>query len=144
MFIIYTGNIPLSRKYSYFWTMEIFTSGKLTKVKSRHEPGVSKQTGFASPATHYLEPTIDLNQELLVNRDATFFVRVDGNAFKEHNILNKDVLIIDRSLALNFDALALVVQEGEFKIQRIPFGFSEETEEFTVWGIITYIIHYAR
>lgn len=122
--------------------METFTSGKLTKVKSRHEPGVSKQTGFASPATHYLEPTIDLNQELIVNRDATFFVRVDGDAFKEHNILNKDVLIIDRSLSPDFDALALVIQDGEFKMRRIPFGFNEE--EFTVWGIITYIIHYAR
>ncbi len=122
--------------------MEIFTSGKLTKVKSRHEPGVSKQTGFASPATHYLEPTIDLNQELVVNRDATFFVRVDGNAFQEHTILDKDVLIIDRSLSRNFDALALVIKDGEFKIQRIPFGFSEE--EITVWGIITYIIHYVR
>jgi len=123
--------------------MEIFTSGKLTKVKSRHEPGVSKQTGFTSPATHYLEPTIDLNQELVVNRDATFFVRIDGNAFKEYNILDRDVLIIDRSLSRNFDDLALIIQEGEFKIQRIPFGFSEEGE-FIVWGIITYIIHSAR
>ncbi len=122
--------------------MEIFTSGKLTKVKSRHEPGVSKQTGFSSPATHYLEPTIDLHQELITNRDATFFVRVDGNAFVENNIMDKDVLIIDRSLSRNFDDLALVIKDGEFKIQRIPFGFSEE--EFTVWGIITYIIHYAR
>ena len=122
--------------------MEIFSSGKLTKVKSRHEPGVSKQTGFASPATHYLEPTIDLNQELVLNRDATFFVRVDGNGFKGHNILDRDVLIIDRSLSKNLDDLALIIQEGEFKIRRIPFDFSEE--EFTVWGIITYIIHYAR
>lgn len=122
--------------------MEIFTSGKLTKVKSRHVPSVSKQTGFASPATHYLEPTIDLNQELLVNRDATFFVRIDGNAFKEFNIFNKDVLIIDRSLSRNFNDLALVIQGGEFEIQRIPFGFSED--EFTVWGIITYIIHQTK
>ncbi len=122
--------------------MEIFTSGKLTKVKSRHEPGVSKQTGFASPATHYLEPTIDLNQELVINRDATFFVRVDGNAFVEHNVLNKDVLIIDRSLTASFDSLALVIQDGAFTIKRIAFGFSEE--EYTVWGIITYIIHNTR
>jgi DNA polymerase V len=89
-----------------------------------------------------LEPTIDLNQELVVNRDATFFVRVDGDTFMEHNILNKDVLIIDRSLSASFDALVLVIQEGEFRIRRIPFGFPEE--EFTVWGVITYIIHYAR
>lgn len=122
--------------------MEIFSSGNLTKIKSRHEPGVSKQTGFASPATHYLEPTIDLNQELITNRDATFYVRIDGNAFKEFNILNKDVLIIDRSLSANFNVLALAIQNGEFVVKRIPIEFSEE--EFMVWGIITYIIHYAR
>lgn len=122
--------------------MEIFASGKLTKIKKRHESAVSKQTGFASPAAHYLEPTIDLNQELVINRDATFFVRIDGDAYKEHNIFNNDVLIIDRSLPGNFGALALVVQEGEFRIRRIPFGFSET--EFVVWGIIVYIIHYAR
>ena len=41
--------------------------------------------------------------------------------------------------SMDFD---FCIQEGEFKIRRIPFDFSEE--EFTVWGIITYIIHYAR
>lgn len=121
--------------------METFASGKLTKVKNRHEPGVSKQTGFSSPATHYLEPSIDLNQELIVNRDATFFVRIDGNSLAPHNILDKDVLIIDRSLPRNFDALALVVQDGAFKVMQIPFA---SEEEFNVWGVITYIIHYAR
>jgi len=122
--------------------METFSSGQLTKVKNRHEPGVSKQTGFSSPATHYLEPTIDLHQELITNRDATFFVRIDGNALADHNIMNKDVLIIDRSLSRNFDDLALVIKDGEFKVMRIPFAATEE--EFIVWGIITYIIHYAR
>lgn len=122
--------------------MEIFTSGKLTKVKNRHEPEVSKQTGFASPATHYLEPTIDLNQELITNREATFFVRIDGDGFSRHTILDKDVLIIDRSLPPSLGSLALVVQDGEFRVRHIPFGLSEA--EFTVWGIITYIIHCAR
>lgn len=120
--------------------MEIFTSGKLTKVKSRHEPGVSRQTGFASPATHYLEPTIDLHQELIVNRDATFFVRIDGDEWTHYNIQDKDVLIIDRSSTRSFNALALVIQEGKFKVMQLSFM----EEELNVWGIITYIIHNAQ
>ena len=121
--------------------MHVFSSGKLSKVKERHSPGVSKQTGFPSAATHYLEPGIDLHRELIVNQDATFFVRVDGDALSHHNILHNDVLLIDRSLEPRQNRLALVVMEGEFRVIRIP----HETpgEEIVVWGVISYIIHYA-
>lgn len=122
--------------------MEIFSSGKLEKVENRHVPHMSQQTGFPSPATHYMEPGIDLNKELITHRDATFFVRVDGNALVEHNILHKDVLIIDRSLKPKIDKLVLIVSEGEFKVIRFPERPSET--EFTLWGVITYIIHSAR
>lgn len=121
--------------------MQIFSSGKLSKVKERHSPGVSKQTGFPSPATHYLEPGIDLHRELITNQDATFFVRVDGDALSHHNILHNDVLLIDRSLKPRRNALALVVMEGEFRVIRIPHDAPDE--EIVVWGLVSYIIHYA-
>ena len=122
--------------------MEIFSSGKLSKVKNRHAPEVSKQTGFPSPATHYAEPSIDLHKELISNRDATFFVRIDGDELSHHNIFNKDVLLIDRSLQPKKKDLLLVVIEGEFKVINFP-ETSLETE-FILWGLISYIIHYAR
>ncbi len=122
--------------------MEIFSSGKLSKVKNRHAPEVSKQTGFPSPATHYAEPSIDLHKELITHRDATFFVRIDGDELSHHNILNNDVLLIDRSLKPRVNDLALVVIEDAFKVIRIPENSLEI--EFTLWGLISYIIHYAR
>ena len=122
--------------------MEIFSSGKLSKVKNRHAPEVSKQTGFPSPATHYAEPSIDLHKELITNRDATFFVRIDGDELSHHNILHNDVLLIDRSLKPRENDLALVVIDGEFKVIKFP-NFSLENE-FVLWGMISYIIHYAR
>ena len=50
-----------------------------------------------------------------------------------------DVLIIDRSLTAKPNNLALTIEEGEFKIQRIPKEIPDE--EFLIWGVITYVIH---
>lgn len=128
--------------FHIFAPMEVFSHGKLTRVKNRHAPEVSQQTGFASPATHYMEPSIDLNQELLHNKDATFYVRIDGDAFASFSIHHNDVLIIDRSLFPKSNELALVVQEGEFKIIRI--SATRQVAECRLWGVITYIIHAVR
>ncbi|WP_299684652.1 S24 family peptidase [uncultured Dokdonia sp.] len=122
--------------------MEIEVSGQIKVSNDRHQAEVSKQTGFPSAATHYMEATVDLNEELSIHKDATFYVRVKGDAWKDFSILNKDVLIIDRSLQANFDDLALVVQDGGFKILRIPFDKEQET--FVLWGVITYVIHAVR
>ena len=122
--------------------MEIASCGKIEQLNSRHEPEVSKQTGFPSAATHYMEMPIDLHKELSIHKDATFYIRIDGDFWKQYHILHNDVLIVDRSLRSRFDDLALVVQDGEFKIMRIPFHSNED--EFILWGVITYIIHCAR
>ena len=122
--------------------MELFSHGKLKRVEKRHTPEVSKQTGFPSPATHYLEPTVNLEQELITNSDATFYVRVANDALSEFTILKNDVLIIDRSFYPKENNLALVIIEGDFKVIRIPA--KEYQEAFQLWGVITYIIHSCR
>lgn len=120
--------------------MEI-ASKKIKPSEKFYAPGVSQQTGFPSAATHYAEPSIDLHRELVVHQDATFFVRVSGNSFKEFNISDKDVLIIDRSLPATHNILALVVEYGEFQVVRISNQLEKDT---LLWGVITYIIHRAQ
>jgi len=122
--------------------METFSSGKLSKIKNRHDLEVSKQTGFPSPATHYAEPTIDLHKELIVNKDATFFVRIAGDELAPCNIFDKDVVLIDRSLKPTENNLVLVVIAGEFKVIRFPKKPLDTA--CILWGTISYIIHYAR
>ena len=105
-----------------------------------HQAGTSEQTGFPSPATHYLESRIDLNRILTKNRDATFFIRVKGDGCREHHILDRDVLIVDRSLTARAGKLAVVVEDGNFKIERLAAN-PKDRKELTLWGMITFIIH---
>jgi len=118
--------------------MEFIQSQKIRRPEERHQAEVSKQTGFPSPATHYQEAKIDLNKELLSHTDAAFFVRVKGDDLSL-GIHNNDVLIIDRALSAKPNNLALTIEEGEFKIKRIPKVTSDK--ELLIWGVITYVIH---
>ncbi|MEX2349999.1 MAG: S24 family peptidase [Flavobacteriaceae bacterium] len=121
--------------------MEVKTAGKLSKSKSKHKAEVSKQTGFPSAATHYAESSIDLNKELVIHQDATFFIRVEGNEMEYFHICHNDVLLVDRSLVPENGNLALVVIDSEFRVIKIEKENSEKP--YTLWGIITYIIHKA-
>ena len=125
--------------YPYFCSMETFSHGKVKKLEKRHVPEVSKQTGFPSPATHYMEPKISLEQELITNNDATFYVRIDSNSLEEFNIFKNDVLIIDRSFYPKENSLAMIIIEGEFKVIRV--ALKEQKKAYTLWGVITYVIH---
>ena len=120
--------------------MEYLQAGKIKKQAPNHKASVSTQTGFPSPATHYLEPSIDLNKELIRHKDATFYVRVSGNEWAEFSMLDRDVLIIDRALTPKAGNLVLIVQQGAFKV--IHFPAARSSTSFIVWGTITYIIHY--
>ena len=95
------------------------------------------QTGFSSPATHYNEPRIDLNEALVTNSSSTFFVRIKDEAFEEHNINDGDVLIVDKSLTPKNDQLAMAAIDGSFLVVKID---SDSGSELNVWGTITHII----
>ena len=55
-------------------------------------------TGFASPADDYLEGRLSLDALLIQNKDATFFVRAEGDSMVGAGIFNGDLLVVDRSL----------------------------------------------
>jgi len=119
--------------------MQIETAGKLVKAKEQHRAEVSRQTGFPSAATHYVEPSIDLHKELVTNQDATFFIRIEGNELEYFQIHTNDVLLIDRSLSPKNGNLAVVVKDGDFLV--IEINIKKLDIEYTLWGVITYIIH---
>ena len=114
--------------------------------------------GFPSPATDYLEDEINLNEELVTNKASTFLIRVTGSSMVEDNIHDGDVLIVDKSLNIRHNSIAVLNYEGQLVVKKIikknnkfflisKLGnhnhFIEITEdnETQVWGVVTYVIH---
>lgn len=117
-------------------------------------------TGFGAAADDYMERGIDLNEQLIRNKPATFFMRVSSDAMKEAGIYKNDVVIVDRSLKAINGKVVIAVLGGEMLIRRLertnksirlltetnklsPINVDESCEDFSIWGVVTYVIHKA-
>jgi len=115
-------------------------------------------TGFGAAADDYMERGIDLNEQLIRNKPATFFMRVSGDAMIGAGIFHGDVVIVDRSVKAVNGKVIIAVLNGEMLIRRFEKTFSRirlvpETaklspidvdlsgSEFSIWGVVTYVIH---
>jgi len=115
-------------------------------------------TGFGAAADDYMERGIDLNEQLVRNKPATFFMRVTGDAMTGAGIFNGDVVIVDRSVKAVNGKVIIATLNGEMLIRRFEKNFNKirlvpETpklspididlsgSEFSIWGVVTYVIH---
>ena len=118
------------------------------------EEGVS--AGFPSPADDFKEIRISLDKELVKNKDATFYARVDGDSMIGAGLEDGDLLVIDRSLNPENGRIAVCLIDGDFTVKRIKkeknklFLVPEnkkykkieikEESELVIWGIVEYVI----
>ena len=114
------------------------------------------RAGFPSPAQDYLEQAIDLNKEIVKHPASTFYGRVVGDSMRDEGIEEGDILVIDKSLELMDDDLAVCFIDGEFTVKRVrlekdaawlvpanpdyPKIKITADNDFIVWGIVTYTI----
>jgi DNA polymerase V len=116
--------------------------------------------GFPSPATDFLDASIDLNKHLIKNPSSTFIAVTSGNSMKGAGIDDNDLLIIDKSLEPTHGAIAVCVIDNEFTLKRLKIDRKEiylvpeneafkpikitEYNDFEIWGILTYSIKYHK
>jgi DNA polymerase V len=138
---------------------EFFSSAyKGTKDFNQWNVQTANATGFGAAADDYAERGIDLNEQLVRNKPATFFMRVNGNAMVGAGIYNGDVVIVDKSLNARNGNVVIAVLNGEMQIRRLQVLENgkkllvPETKKlsvieingessFDVWGVVTYVIH---
>jgi len=118
------------------------------------EEGIS--AGFPSPADDFKEIRISLDKELVKNKDATFYARVDGDSMIGAGLEDGDLLVIDRSLNPENGRIAVCLIDEGFTVKRIKKEKSKiylmpenkkykpielkEGNELIIWGIVEYVI----
>jgi len=113
--------------------------------------------GFPSPADDYIESRIDLNEYLVQHKEATFFLRVQGNSMTELGILNNDLLVVDRSLPVEDGNIVIAAIGGEFTVKQLVYSqkgcmlkaanpthqdiIINSEDDLEVWGVVRWAIH---
>jgi DNA polymerase V len=129
-----------------------------SKDFSHWDVHTGKARGFGASEDNSGERGIDLNEQLVRNKPATFFLRVSGDAMINAGIFSGDMLIVDRSLKAANGKIIVAVLNGEMLVRRFEKTFNRirlipETGklstievdtsscEFAIWGVVTYVIH---
>ncbi len=127
-----------------------------SKDFNQHNITTANATGFGAAADDYMERGIDLNEQLIRNKPATFFMRVSGSSMINAGIYDGDIVIVDRSLKPQNGKIVIAVIDGEMLIRRYektmnslrlipettklsPIDISEFMD-FKIWGVVSCVI----
>jgi DNA polymerase V len=131
---------------------------KGSKNYAQQDVRTANATGFTAAADDYMERGIDLNEQLVRNKPATFFMRVRGDAMIGAGIFDGDIVIVDRSIKVANGKIVIAILNGEMLIRRFektlnkirllpetnklsPIDIDLSAAEFLIWGIVTYTLH---
>lgn len=134
---------------------EIFGYARKTRIaRPLFLCGVS--AGFPSPADDYIDRLLDLNDLLIKNPPATFFVKVAGDSMTGAGIYDGCILIVDRSIEATNGRIVIAAVNGELTVKRLiksndscrlvaenadyaPLEITEESQ-CEIWGVVTSVI----
>lgn len=127
-----------------------------TKRYTQHDVPMANASGFGAAADDYMERGIDLNEQLVMNKPATFFMRVSGNSMIDAGIHNDDIVIVDKSIKPANGKIVIAVLDGEMLIRRYEQNFNKvrlvpdtkklspieinEYSDYRIWGVVTCVI----
>ena len=112
--------------------------------------------GFGSPADDTGVTRLDLNDILVKHPQATFLMRVAGDAMREAGIDSGDLVLIDRAITPAHGHVVIAVVADEFVCRRLfkqgddlrlqatrPASADivpDDGQELQVWGVVTHAV----
>lgn len=114
------------------------------------------KAGFPSPAEGLPYSTLNITSEIIKNPASTFYARVSGDSMKDDGISDGDILVVDKSVEPYDGCTAICFIDGEFTLKHIELHKDyimlvpandeykpirvEAENEFSIWGIVRYVI----
>lgn len=114
-------------------------------------------TGFPSPATEYIEKSLNLHSFVVKKPAATFFMRATGDSMIDLGIYSNDILVVDRSLTPKNGSIIVANLNGEFTLKQLSYVngrptllpankkykpiIINEVDEFEIFGVLTFNLH---
>jgi len=130
---------------------------KGSKKFDQSEVPTANATGFGAAADDYMERGIDLNEQLIRNKPATFFFRMNSDAMIDAGIHSGDTLIVDRSIRATNGKIVVAVLNGEMLVRKLQVHMNsvilasenkkyanikvDEFSTYAAWGVVSYSIH---
>jgi DNA polymerase V len=109
--------------------------------------------GFPAPGDDLVEQPLNLNDLLVENETATFFVKVSGDSMEGARIFDGDILVVDRSIEAVSGRIVVAAVYGELVVKRLKVKNSQllllsENDDYNpieisdvegcfVWGVVT-------
>ena len=114
--------------------------------------------GFPSPASDYVEKSLNLNDYCIRHPSATFMIRAEGASMVLAGISDNDLLVVDRAETARHGDIVVAAVGGEFTVKRLcthPRLCLEPTnpeyrtlfvepDDLEIFGVVMYVIHGTR
>jgi DNA polymerase V len=123
------------------------------------DPGSTRASvaiGFGSPSGDSGVTRLDLNDILIRHPQATFLMRIAGDAMRDIGIDTGDLVLVDRAIAPSHGHVVIAVVDDEFvcrhlckqgqdiRLQATHTGHADivagEGTELQLWGVVTQVI----
>ncbi|MEA5449695.1 S24 family peptidase [Leptolyngbya sp. CCNP1308] len=97
-----------------------------------------------------IEQSLDLNQHLIHNPAATFFMRVEGDMVADQEVQPGDLLVVDRSQTAQDSSLVVAAIAGSLQVLKVQQHHGKlvpasdrqpgEALDMEIWGVVTTLI----
>ena len=162
MYTILNYLVNIANKFSNMSFIDIdpsegMATQQLNKKYQSSQIIQANATGFGAASDDFMDRGIDLNEQLIRNKPATFFFRVNSDAMLGAGIHIGDTLIVDRSLPPSSGKVVVAVLNGELLVRRLQiqehsvslipenkrYGTIQvaQLEQYSTWGVVTFVIH---
>lgn len=78
--------------------------------------------GFSIPGDDFIDDYLNINELLIDNPSATFFVKVSGDSMEGAKIFSGDILVVDRSVIPTSGNIVVAAVFGEMVVKRLDIS----------------------